>query len=742
MARQRSPVEVRNWVKGLITEASPLTYPENASVREVNFVLNTDGSRQRRLGMDFEAGTAPTPTTITDVDAAISVYNWKNVGGKSNLEFLVVQVGNEINVLEQQSSLSYNIVHTKKFTGAGTRTRFTFTSVDGLLIVATGERTVHTMVFEDYAKISWLEGKLKIRDLFGVEDKWNNFDLKSGNEISTRPLELMEAHTYNLRNQTWGIPRRTTGTIMADPIKAFADKVKELDSSTTGYPSNSDQVTQALYADSEDASNRTVDRFHAEDLVQNPIGNFAAPAGHFIIDLFERGPSRKEALTRMHAKYKELVFPITTLPVDTTAGGVKVVGEYSGRVWFGGFSGDITGADEKSPRLSSYVLFSRLVRDPTDITECYQVGDPTSKDNPDIVDTDGGFIRLDGAYDIRGFVNVGKSLAVLAANGVWLISGGETGFSATNYRVEKIHDRGIIGDNTLVVVDNTFLFWATEGIYHAKPDEFGEWSMENITTTTIQSLYDAIEDLDKVGAYGVYDTFQRQVRWIYQNRTDNRTRELILDATLGAFYINEIEDITLGLADVVAPVLTVPVRIDAFNEVLRHEVKYLTITGNTPSVSYQFAHYIAKDFKDWSSTGHGSDAKAHMLTGAISGGDFQRKKQIVPVTFHLRNTEGLMIEQPDGTLEATNPNSCIVRVQWEWTNTIESGKWSKPFQAFRKRRLFFYDQANQRDGYPVVSSKTNLRGSGRVFSIYMETEPGCDCNVLGWSMALGMNTDV
>lgn len=54
MARQTAKAEVNSFVKGLITEASALTFPENASLDEDNFVLKRDGSRQRRLGMDLE----------------------------------------------------------------------------------------------------------------------------------------------------------------------------------------------------------------------------------------------------------------------------------------------------------------------------------------------------------------------------------------------------------------------------------------------------------------------------------------------------------------------------------------------------------------------------------------------------------------------------------------------------------------------------------------------------------------
>ena len=54
MARQPLQAEYTTAIKGLITEASPFTYPENASLEEVNFILNKDGSRSRRFGMDYE----------------------------------------------------------------------------------------------------------------------------------------------------------------------------------------------------------------------------------------------------------------------------------------------------------------------------------------------------------------------------------------------------------------------------------------------------------------------------------------------------------------------------------------------------------------------------------------------------------------------------------------------------------------------------------------------------------------
>ena len=56
MSRAETAKIYRTFVKGLITEASPLTYPENASIDEDNMILYRKGNRSRRLGIDFESG--------------------------------------------------------------------------------------------------------------------------------------------------------------------------------------------------------------------------------------------------------------------------------------------------------------------------------------------------------------------------------------------------------------------------------------------------------------------------------------------------------------------------------------------------------------------------------------------------------------------------------------------------------------------------------------------------------------
>ena len=106
MPRSPAHLEINSFVKGLVTEASPLTFPDNASLDEDNMVLNIDGSRDRRLGIDYEQDYAiktssqPIPATR---DMKFGTFNWENVGGDAEKEFAVVQIGNRLsffNVLD------------------------------------------------------------------------------------------------------------------------------------------------------------------------------------------------------------------------------------------------------------------------------------------------------------------------------------------------------------------------------------------------------------------------------------------------------------------------------------------------------------------------------------------------------------------------------------------------------------------------------------------------------------------
>lgn len=777
MARAASAIEINRFIAGLVTDANPLTFPDNASLDEENYVLNIDGSRRRRLGLDFEDDYQEITTTIANgdsLDLAFSTYKWDNAGGDAAKSILVVQVGNEIKFFDLDAlPISDNLIHTHNFVAAANTQVFSYAVTDGILTVATGIKEITTFVFTSPSTITATEQTLLIRDLFGVEDVVAATDLYQN--LGTRPTVGIAGsyHIYNLRNQTWGIPRVSSNTeTVEDPIVHF------LSVSSSQFPSNSDSVLDALYPDPQDVDNRTIDRFFADDLLKNPAGSVPAPIGYFIIDALERGESRlaKEAANRI--LYPSLFYYQDVMPEDRTPGGATCISEFAGRVFYSGFSGEVVDGDNRSPKMTSYVLFSRLVKNVSDIPLCYQIGDPTNKDLPDVLATDGGFIRINEAYGILALKNVGTSLLICAKNGIWRVYGGsDYGFDATNYVIEKITHHGISSPDSLVVVDNTIMFWGKDGIYHVHTNEYGQWIADNITYGRIQTLYEEIPIEDKQYCKGSYDNFERKVRWVYYNRLtdDTETKEIILDINLKAYYINTIKQFEgTNIPRLIMPFTSNPYQVsidttpvvvngddvevnadevviaidNVFGNAIK-EVGYIAVTQINPVIEYSFASYRNAEWKDWYSIDEaGVDAGAFIITGYLAstgeGNDFMRNKQVPYLFVHSNRTENGFMEDVNGDLTPLNQSSCIVQVRWEWSNSANSGKWGNPFQAYRYRR--FYMPADVNDpydtGYATIVTKNRLRGSGKVLSIKFSTEEGKDSHIYGWSMVMSVAGNV
>ena len=76
--------------------------------------------------------------------------------------------------------------------------------------------------------------------------------------------------------------------------------------------------------------------------------------------------------------------------------------------------------------------------------------------------------------------------------------------------------------------------------------------------------------------------------------------------------------------------------------------------------------------------------------------------------------------------------------QWNWTDSVNSGKWGTQFQAYRLRRPYIPQSADDTFTYGerVVVTKNKLRGSGRALSLLIESEAGKDMRLLGWAMII------
>lgn len=793
MARQSQAIEFNTFVGGLVTEASPLTFPSNAALEIENFNLDKDGTISRRLGMDYENSHVVIDSGVS-VDAsgeiAISTFNWDNAGGDPKVSVIVIQTGNVLKFFDANSGpITPNLIHTYTFESLGINTTLSSSVVDGMMVVVGNGKQPIVFTYEDGVVVSEAY-TLKIRDTFGVEDfaivskagepsPTTPVDLRAPENINLRPDKstVTDTHIYNLRNSTYALARMVPdSTILEDPIKSFTEDVTQFEALGVPFefrddlaqlPSNADSVTSALFADAEEADDRLTERFHPKVLRRSPRGNFESPMGYFIIDALERGTSRLARvsaldLTKSRAA-EDYVYEVNALPLDKTPGGATAVGEYAGRVWYSGFSGDIIGGDSYSPRMSSYILFSKIISSKAELGACHQIGDPTSKEAPDLLETDGGFIRIDEAYGVRKLVNIGSALVVIAENGVWAISGGsDFGFTATSYLVTKVTNHGCVNTNSIVQADSGLVYWGDDGIYQVGRNDVGDVMATNITNNSIQKLYNSVSDLEKLSVQGKFDTYDRKIRWLYKNRVSpvEDTKELILDVALGAFYKHSLPTASLTAPNVVAYAEVPPYRIGEVVEGVAHEgvevvhegvslcntasvpldgvreLLYLTLLETSPTITYTLSSYSNKNFIDWLSFDDvGVDSPATLITGFDGGGDYQRNKQEPYITFHFRKTEDGFEADELGDIYPTHPSSCKVQAQWEWANSATSGRWGREFQAYRHKRAYIPENISDGfdNGFSVVSTKNKLRGKGKVLSLQIKTEPLKDCNLLGWS---------
>lgn len=764
MARRKASLEINQFTGGLNTEQNILSGDSNSTKGELNMFLNLDGSRTKRKGATFVSPEIDTTVAYNPyLSVGASSFIWRNADNNPNANLFVQQVGNTLQILVYNTSLeTYEVLFDEVFDVSTYSNQFTFSVIDSFLVVGNGLADIGIYSY-DGSIVTKSTDRLKIRDFFGVQAIVSSVDLTSPNNLQIRPASLTNQHIYNLRNSTYGIPRQQNNTeTLSDPITAFY-----LDTTNTKYPSNTDSIIPYLYPDTSDTDNRTVDRFFSKNLVANPNGSSESPKGHFIIDALARGVSRLERVDAIEAVYATqfTTHTVSSLPVDTTAGGPRVVTDYAGRFWFAGFQGSVTAGDSKSPNLDSYVLFSQTVLNKEDITQCYQEADPTSHVDPDIVDTDGGFIKLDGAFNIQKMDEVDGDLFVFSDKGVWVISGAEELFSATAYKAYKLFDQGCISANSVVIAENMIFFWSENAIYKAMRNKYGIWEIVDLSEDKIKTVFNNIAFLQKRMANGFYDPATKLIKWVYNTIETPLTynEEIHYSLVFESFIpyktpiiadlLPKIVGLTYDTATVVFDVdefvtdelgntltlndgvtnLTVPGGSAASS--ISSDIVYIAITSTTGSIKYRVVKYTNPNFYDWTNVGY----EAYIQSQNLSFGDIRSRKQTPYVYVYLRQTETGF----NSDFTPIGESSCLLSTQNDWSNDLVSGKWSTPRQVYRHRNMYFPDSVSDtyNTGFELVVTRNRVRGSGKAISYKLESEFGKDMHIYGWAFEVEASED-
>ena len=671
-------IERNTFIKGLMTEASPINFPENASVDEENFVLNTDGTRQRRLGLQDETDSVIVDLGQSHPAAGLTgvhqVFLWDNAGTDGDVDIAVYKFGNKLHFFDRSfSTLSEGFIASQYLVSEFfmfLTTKIDCASINGdLVVVNDANNTVVVLSYDNTTNtVSHKEVDPEIRDLYGIESA----------EVDYRPTTLYGNHKYNLRNQGWS----------NDKISAFGSP----------YPSNADQVH---------VGKTTTGAFDKTLITGTEFGTTPAAKGKFIISVFERGVGRNKetSLTQAHS--------------DEEKGSFSCVASGFGRVWFSGIVSDIDDPETTSPNYTGTVFFSRIAENNLDYGKFYQDADPSAEIVNELVPNDGGLVKIAEAGKITKLVNIGGAVVAFSRNGVWSISGSDGIFRADDFSVDKITDKGLVNTESVVVSDNQIFYWSVDGIYAIGAERSSLVSV-NLTNKSIKSLYAGIPKGMTQPCQGFLDRSDNTVHWIHRSgENSSLDSELILNLDIEAWskYVYYTDSLVVGVFE---------------SEILHAEKTKYVVAQYVSGVGWicQFKELSNTDFED-----DGNDAEAYLITGHELFQDTQRSKQVNYLSMHFHRTETGFTELDNGDLELVGGSSCLVTPNWGFST--QSCKEAKQYQTYKDRKLYMPstsgDQTFCKD---VITSKTRVRGRGVSYAMKIETEPQKDLHLLGWGLSV------
>lgn len=702
--------EYVTFVKGLVTEAGPLAFPENASFDEENCVLNRNGSRQRRLGMDFEEDFSLVSVTLNSTTALTS-HRWENAANNSDYQFAVAQTGNILRVFDANNpSISNSPIATITLAGWNVAAEIQTANGSGYLFLTNGVNDPAYLAYNPSTNtVTTGSIALLIRDVFGVDD---------GLAVDNRPATLSAEHDYNLRNQGW--PAAT--------IAAYFTAI-------SAYPANNQQWF---------VGKDTNDDFQPSLLNKQDFGTTPAPKGRIVINAFTRSASRNAATG-------------LTLPSDVELGRPSSVAFAFERLFFAGVKSSISASSLTQPNMTGFVFYTRTIRTPSDFGKCYPEADPTSEVDSELVDTDGGFINIPSSGQIYKVMAKGNAIIVFAEQGVWMITGDEGGFRATSNQVVKLTDFGAVGASSIVDMEAGAMYWNRGGIYSVQSGETGQITALNITESTIQRFYNSIGLPAKRTAKGTYDPVNRRVMWMYnsdpaydanvfKNKYD---KELVLDTVLGAFYKHSISALAEP-SPYIAGYVECPYllrRQEGVATDFDSVTKYLTVqfvnTG-TGAAAITFSYYRNTMFRDWQSLDMiGKSYVSFLETGWETADDTTRNKQAPYIFCHFRRSERTTVFR-NGQLAPDVSGSCVLQSRWDWSDSATSNKWGSTQQVYRLQKPLVLSNAGDiiEYGQEVITSKSRLPGRGKALSLRFESEEGKDFYIYGWAIKYTGNSYV
>lgn len=782
MSQVKKQLELNNFSGGLNTEQSPLAADPSTSMQEQNMVLASDGSRARRYGYEYEtepgtdAGFWPYATFAGPEDCDIpagsfnNVYIAHSVGTEplsTDFSWLSLRgvSGNHIEVLQSKDGDVYgsdsdlsltqsNAVQTRSTTGGIISAQFGSTLVipakSGVCMISVDPVTPSQLIPT--------QENIHIRDFFGVED----------NTVTTeRSATLLANHAYNLLNQGW----------TAESMYLFYVNLGV-------WPSNADVEYFGRLANGS---------FDADLLKSRPFPS-GAPKGKFIHPL--TGPRYSSAADKSFDTINTLAtLTLNTDNILNSSSNpqtnwwTQTVTSFMGRAFY---TGEIIGTDyytgstkngSKFPSARNYLFFTSVLEhleskitwttnqneraQGSSANMCISKLSPTDENFAPSYN-DGGYVVVANAEILLGTVPVGDSLAIIATNGIWELRAAD-GVSPSSFIISKVSSARTATMKSVVSAENKVFVPTEDGILALYFDASSRRvAMQNISDERIRTTYAGYY---RWFGWGTYDAAQKSVRWLLHTPPAGESgtavtveqKELVLDLRLGSYSLNAFESCIAnvysykksgnneddvyetppfygyleydGTGYYIANYIslknsytlgTIKSPIDLKRDIV--QVKLLVL--DNPNNKIRFIQPAYKSFTDLG----GSSVSAFMVSNPVTMGDTIRRKDIPYIWTHFYRTEDGFEDDGTGDWIPTNPSGCLLSARWDFSDNVISGKWSTPMQVYRLAKDYVPEDINDpfTYGHNIITTKSNLPGSGKAVSIKIESDGDKDLQILGW----------
>ena len=424
--------------------------------------------------------------------------------------------------------------------------------------------------------------------------------------------------------------------------------------------------------------------------------------------------------------------------------GPTVCESFAGRIWYAGID---------SQDYADTIFFSRVSLKSESFGECYQKADPTDEFNNQLQSDDGGTIIIPNMGVVKQLKAARNSILVFATNGVWEISGGRSGFSATNYSVRKITDTGCTAPLSIVQVEDSTIYTGPQGVIALSPNQYTGLLEPTKMSEVIEPTWNAIPSADQQNVQTAYDDAKKRIYVLYRDNAYDTSYTslahgynfaLVYDMKNQGWYRLHFDD--TATKAIISMFAITEADSSESNQKIKFQCQQSTTTVDTCDMNQT-------DYIDFT----GSEAPLPFLvTGWDTSFGFQNRRQAPIIHVYNKRTGTGWTDAGGGDWSEDNAGSTLMAPLWDWTDSVEwdsyaaptaqqdwtaqannfgiTGKIGKQVETYKHLRAFTPLAATDVDGYPIIATRHKVRGRGRSLSMRFDGAATKDSHLLGFTV--------